>query len=72
MTVDQDRLGQLFEQVRMTEEGVAVVGRALAEVEDVTIVVTPVRWRAWDMASTFVPYLIDAGVAMDEPRRWFR
>ncbi len=56
----------------MTEEGVAVVGRALAEVEDVTIVVTPVRWRAWDMASTFVPYLIDAGVAMDEPRRWFR
>ena len=56
----------------MTEEGVAVVGRALAEIEDVTIVVTPARWRAWDMAATFVPYLVDAGVAMDEPGRWFR
>ncbi len=56
----------------MTEEGVAVVGRALAEVEDVTIVVTPAHWRAWDMASTFFPYLVEAGIAMDEPGRWFR
>jgi YD repeat-containing protein len=56
----------------MTEEGVAVVGRALAEVEDITIVVTPVRWRAWDMASTVVPYLVEAGIPMDQPGRWFR
>ena len=56
----------------MTEEGVAVVGRALAEVEDITIVVTPVGWRAWDMASTVVPYLVEAGIPMDQPGRWFR
>ena len=56
----------------MTEQGVAVVGRALAEVEDITIVVTPVRWRAWDMASTVVPYLVEAGIPMDQPGRRFR
>jgi hypothetical protein len=40
--------------------------------QDVTIVVTPERWRAWDMASTFFRYLVEAGIPMDEPGRWFR
>lgn len=55
----------------MTEAGVAVVGAALGRVEDVTIAVTPRSWRAWDIASTFHPYLAEAGIPMDEPERWF-
>ncbi|MGH8934413.1 MAG: pyridoxamine 5'-phosphate oxidase family protein [Egibacteraceae bacterium] len=36
----------------MTGDGLKVVGRVLQEVEDVTIVVTPERWIAWDMESS--------------------
>lgn len=55
----------------MTEAGVAVVGGALGQVEDVTIAVTPHRWRAWDIASTSYPFLAAAGIPLDEPQRWF-
>lgn len=62
-----DRLYRLW----MTQEGLDVVGRALAEVEDVTIAVTPRRWLAWDIESGFYAPLREAGIPLDEPERWF-
>ena len=55
----------------MTDEGVDVVGRVLHDVEDVTIVITPRSWLAWDMASLFFPTLEESGIPLDRPERWF-
>lgn len=62
-----DRLYRLW----MTDEGLAVVGRLLHEVEDVTLVVTPRRWRAWSFGTDLVPRLAAAGIPMDDLGRWF-
>ena len=55
----------------MTDEGLDVVGRVLHDIEDVTIVITPRSWLAWDMASMFFPALEEAGIPLDRPERWF-
>lgn len=56
----------------MTDEGLDVVGGLLHEVEDVTLVITPRRWLAWDWDTAVVPELEAAGIPMDDPARWFR
>jgi Pyridoxamine 5'-phosphate oxidase len=56
----------------MTAEGLDVVGGWLHAWEDVTVVVTPHRWLSWSWVSDVVPELSAAGVAMDDPARWFR
>jgi PPOX class probable F420-dependent enzyme len=55
----------------MTPHGLDVVGRILAEDEDVTIVVTPQRWLSWDIESGFYQPLRELGIALDEPDRLF-
>jgi PPOX class probable F420-dependent enzyme len=55
----------------MTADGLAVIGRILADEEDVTISVTPRRWLAWDIESGFLQPLREAGIPLDEPERWF-
>jgi PPOX class probable F420-dependent enzyme len=55
----------------MTDDGLDVIGSILAEEEDVTIAVTPHRWLTWDIESGFYQPLRAAGIALDEPQRWF-
>jgi PPOX class probable F420-dependent enzyme len=62
---------QLYRQW-MTDDGLRVVGRLLAEEEDVTIAVTPRRWLTWDGESGFYAPLRAAGIPLDQPERWFK
>lgn len=64
-------LNQSVYRLWMTDEGLAVVGRFLATIEDVTIVVTPDTWQGWDIESTFYRVLAEAGIPLDEPERFF-
>lgn len=64
-------LNESLYRLWMTEEGLALVGTFLATVEDVTIVVTPQRWSAWDIESTFYRVLAEAGIPLEDPDRLF-
>lgn len=55
-----------------TEAGLAIVGPLLQQTEDVTIAITPRRWSAWDIQSTFFAALQEAGIPLDEAESWFR
>lgn len=55
-----------------TEADLETVGSLLERTEDVTIAITPRRWRAWDIQSTFFAALQDAGVPLDNAESWFR
>jgi PPOX class probable F420-dependent enzyme len=55
----------------MTDEGLDVVGSAMHQVEDVTIVITPHRWLTWSFESEVVPEFSAAGIPMDDLTRWF-
>jgi PPOX class probable F420-dependent enzyme len=55
-----------------TEAGIAAVGPFLERHEDVTIAITPQRWSAWDIQSTFFAALQDAGIPLDDVESWFR
>lgn len=55
-----------------TEAGLETVGPLLERTEDVTIAITPRRWSAWDIQSTFFAALQDAGVPLDNAESWFR
>jgi PPOX class probable F420-dependent enzyme len=56
----------------LTDDGMRVVGRLLAQDEDVTIAVTPRRWLSWDAETGFYGPLRDAGVPLDQPQQWFK
>jgi PPOX class probable F420-dependent enzyme len=64
-------MNQALYRLWMTEDGVDVIGRLLAEDDDVTIAVTPRRWLTWDIESGFYAPLRAAGIPLDEPERWF-
>lgn len=49
-----------------TEADLETVGPLLERTEDVTIAITPRRWRAWDIHSTFFVALQEAGIALDD------
>jgi nitroimidazol reductase NimA-like FMN-containing flavoprotein (pyridoxamine 5'-phosphate oxidase superfamily) len=55
-----------------TEAGLAAVGPLLEKNEDVTIAITPRRWSAWDIQSTFFAALQEAGIPLDDAESWFR
>jgi PPOX class probable F420-dependent enzyme len=55
-----------------TEAGLEIVGPLLERTEDVTIAITPRRWSAWDIQSTFFAALQDAGIPLDDAENWFR
>lgn len=55
-----------------TEVGLETVGPLLEQTEDVTIAITPRRWSAWDIQSTFFAALQDAGIPLDGAESWFR
>ena len=65
-------LNQSLYRLWMTDAGLTVVGGLLATIEDVTIVVTPRSWQAWDIETTFYRALADAGIPLDDPDRFFR
>lgn len=65
-------LNRRLHRLWMTDEGLDVVGGFMHEVEDVTVVITPHRWLAWDWETGFVAELEAAGIPMDDPGRWFR
>jgi PPOX class probable F420-dependent enzyme len=64
-------LNQSLYRLWMTDEGLAVVGAYMATIEDVTIAITPHAWQAWDLESTYLPVLADAGVPLDNLNRLF-
>jgi PPOX class probable F420-dependent enzyme len=64
-------LNQSLYRLWMTDEGLKVVGAFMANIEDVTIEVIPLEWRAWDIESTFYRALADAGIPLDQPDRFF-
>jgi hypothetical protein len=49
-----------------TEADLETVGPLPERTEDVTIAITPRRWRAWDIRSTFFVALQEAGIALDD------
>ena len=53
----------------LTEDGVEVIGGWMSD--DVTVAVTPRRWRCWDFETGFAGPLRASGVPMDDPARWF-
>jgi PPOX class probable F420-dependent enzyme len=64
-------LNQSLYRLWMTDEGLAVVGAYMATIEDVTIAITPHAWQAWDLESTYLPILADAGIPLDDLDRFF-
>ena len=61
-----------LERLWITDEGFDAIGPLVAQAEDVTIAVTPQRWRAWDFRTGFLAPLADAGIPLDDAPRWFR
>jgi len=61
-----------LDQLWMTDEGLDAIGPLVAAAEDVTIAITPHRWRAWDFESGFLAEMRAAGVPLDDAARWFR
>ena len=55
-----------------TDAGLEMVGPLLEQNEDVTIAITPRRWSAWDIQSTFFAALQDAGIPLDGAENWFQ
>lgn len=55
-----------------SEAGLETVGPLLEQTEDVTIAVTPRRWSAWDIQSTFFAAVQEAGIPLDDAEGWFR
>ncbi len=49
-----------------TDAGLEMMGPMLEQNEDVTIAITPRRWSAWDIQSTFFVALQEAGIALDD------
>lgn len=49
-----------------TEADLETVGPLLEQTEDVTIVITPRSWSAWDIQSTFFAALQEVGLALDD------
>jgi hypothetical protein len=47
-----------------TEAGLATVAPLLEQTEDVTIAITPRRWSAWDIRSTFFSAFQEAGMPL--------
>lgn len=60
-----------LDQLWLTDEGFDAIGAVVAAVEDVTIAVTPHRWRAWDFESGFLARVQAAGIPLDQAARWF-
>lgn len=55
----------------LTEEGQRACGAVLAELDDVTIVVTPTRWLGWDTGTLF-DTLAARGADLADTERWFQ
>jgi hypothetical protein len=46
------------------------VGPLLEQTEDVTIAITPRRWSAWDIRSTFFSAVQEAGILIEDAETW--
>jgi PPOX class probable F420-dependent enzyme len=55
-----------------TDAGLVTVGPLLERTEDITIAITPRRWSAWDIQSTFFAALQEVGIPLDDAESWFR
>ena len=52
-----------------TEAGLVTVRSLLQQTEDVTITITPRRWRAWEIRSTLFAAMQEAGIPLDAAQR---
>lgn len=57
--------GRLYRK-SWTEADLETVGPLLEQTEDVTIAITPRRWSAWDIQSTFFAALQEAALALED------
>ena len=55
----------------LTDRGQRACGDLLAELDDITIVVTPTRWLSWDM-NELLANIAAHGADLDEIKHWFR
>lgn len=65
------RLNEGIRGKYLTAAGEEACGRVLADVDDVTIVVTPERWLAWDVGGLMAAFAA-GGADMAQAGAWFR
>jgi PPOX class probable F420-dependent enzyme len=69
---DSRNVNRRLDELWMTDVGFDAIGSLVAAAEDVTVVVTPHTWLAWDFESGFLAALDAGGVRLDDAGRWFR
>ena len=65
------RLNERIRAKYLTDRGQRACGDLLAELDDITIVVTPTRWLSWDM-NELLANIAARGADLDEIEDWFR
>ena len=59
-------------RVFLERQPFAVLATYNPDGSNVTIAITPRRWSAWDIRSTFFAALRDAGIPLDGAESWFQ
>jgi PPOX class probable F420-dependent enzyme len=65
------RLSDSIRAKYLTDQGLKDCGSVLAELDDVTIVLTPSRWLEWDM-NALLQTLAARGANLDDTELWFQ
>lgn len=65
------RLSDSIRAKYLTDQGLKDCGSVLAELDDVTIVLTPSRWLGWDM-NALLETLAVRGANLDHTELWFQ
>ncbi len=65
------RLNERIRAKYLTDRGQRACGDLLAELDDITIVVTPTRWLSWNM-NELLANIAARGADLDEIEHWFR
>ncbi len=68
---DSRRLNERIRAKYLTDRGQRACGDLLAELDDITIVVTPTRWLSWNM-NELMENIAARGADLDEIDDWFR
>lgn len=65
------RLSDSIRAKYLTDQGQKECGSVLAELDDVTIVLTPTRWLGWDM-NALLDTFAARGASLDDTELWFQ
>jgi PPOX class probable F420-dependent enzyme len=65
------RLNERIRAKYLTDRGQRACGDLLAELDDITIIVTPTRWLSWDM-NELLENIAARGADLHEIEDWFR